>query len=201
MRIGVIAVGLGLSLAALDARADGANVWDRHFVLGVQTDPLPLPLSSILAVFEVAPVRWASIEVGGGVSILQRPAALGILHLQAPFRRWAPGVEGGFLIGPMSWAPGLETDGVAFGSTAIGAYFHDHSDMAVFGRLGGAVAFRVTDGKFQIRVHAGVMGLLNRNTVYCVSENGRNVSGCHFQGLPDALPYLGVTLGRAFNVF
>lgn len=207
MRILALALSSAFSLAALNARADDrAAVWDRHFAIGLQVDALPFLLNSAFAVLEVAPVRWASLEVGGGVSVLQQPAALAMLHLQIPIRRLAPGIEGGFLMGPLRWDPGSTANGLGESSDDSLYYFHYRIDMGIFGRLGAALAFRVVrSGRLQVRAHGGVMGLLNQGSSYCVSDNLQfqpraGLVGCRLSGIAPRLPYLGASVSFAFNL-
>ena len=190
MRILALVCAVGLVGSIRTAWADDATVWDRHFVVGGRADPLPFPFTLALVVFEVAPIPWASIEVGAGAAFAQYPAALEILHVQVPLKQWAPGVEIGVLMGPLTWSPGNQALGFAIGSDEIGYYYHEHLDNALFGRFGASLAFRTTSGRFQIRIHAGATGLLNRSSGYCVRDDvpGLEFAGCHFRGIPTALP-------------
>src|SRR5262245_47761080 len=109
-----------------------AAVWDRHFAIAGHIDMLPIPLTDVLAVVELAPARVVSLEVGGGASFVQQPLFLAMLHLQLPLGHWVPGVEAGMLTGPLRWSPGQSTIGVMFASDDVGYSYREHVDAAVF---------------------------------------------------------------------
>ena len=162
-------------------------------------------MSAALLTLEGAPVRWASFEIGGGVRG-SSPAALGMVHLRVPLRRFAPGVEAGVLAAPLTWDRQASTDG--FGVLSTDVYYSDpatqHIGTAVFGRLGGTLALRVmTSGALQLRLHGGATHLLNRAACHWEAPPGQvsGVSGrpCTMGGIPAALPYLGFSIAYAFE--
>jgi len=186
----------------VDARADRptAAVWDRPFAIAGRFEIFPFPMSDALVVVDIAPARFASLEVGAGASIVQHPLFLAAAHLQAPFGHWAPGVEGGLLTGPLRWSPGNSTNGFGIWSDAIGYDYHEQLDTAVFVRAGLSMSYR-SAGHVHLRIHGGVTALPERGGVYCPGDHDRAVHHCFrpLRGIPSALPYLGVTIGYAFD--
>lgn len=184
------------------ARADAApsSPWDRHFAVSGQVDPFPIPLSDALVVVEVTALRTVALEVGGGVGIWQRPMFLGMLHVQAAYGRWAPGVEIGAVTGPFTWDFGQTTNGVFVGGDDVAYFDEQHLDNAVFGRAGVSIGYR-TPSHFHLRLHTGVTGLLNRSSAHCRDkQSGELVPGCKADQLPGVLPYFGATFGYAFDL-
>jgi hypothetical protein len=187
--------------AVAHAEAAPTSPWDRHFAVSGQVDLFPMPMMDALVVVEVTPLRTVALEVGGGVGFSQRPMFLGVLHFQAAYGRWAPGVEIGAVTGPFTWDFGRTTNGVLSFSDGDVYYRNEqHLDNAVFGRAGVSVGYR-TPSHFHLRMHAGVTGLLNRSSAYCRDkQNGELVPGCNADELPGVLPYLGATFGYAFDI-
>jgi hypothetical protein len=177
--------------------------WSHRFVVGANLEPFPIILANALITFEVAPAPWVSFEVGGG-AVLDRPGGMAMLHLQAPAGRLAFGLEGGVLVkGGLHWSGGSKTEGFFLASDATSYSRAERLDLALFSRVGAAVAMRLAHDRLQLRIHVGASSLLNRSSAYCVSTAGEQPvhcgSGEHLTGIGPFLPYLGTSLGWTFD--
>jgi hypothetical protein len=157
-------------------------------------------MSDLLLALELSPIRALSFELGGGVGWAQRPVFLGMLHLQAAYAHWAPGIEVGATVGPFTWGFGQSAVGFVSGNDDVGYLNDQHIGSAVVGRAGVSLGYR-SARHLQVRIHGGITGLLNPGAAYCRDKaTGALVAGCHADKLPGALPYLGASVGYAFSL-
>ncbi len=201
MRLVGYAVALGILLHAGAVLGDEAprSSWDRRFAVAAHFDLIPFPMCDALLVVEVAPLPFVSLEVGGGIGVVQRPIFLAMAHLQMTFEHWAPGIELGAVTGPFVWQPGTTTNGFLAPSVLKNFEYLEHINAAVFARAGLSVAYRSTAG-FHLRIHSGVTGLLNRQSGYRRGDDGEYLGSTELDRVPAVLPYVGATTGYAFDL-
>lgn len=199
--LALVACGV-VAASPANARADErtAEVWDAPFAISGRIDLLPLPMSDLLVALELSPIRALSFELGAGAGASQRPIFLGMLHLQATYAHWAPGIEVGATAGPFTWGFGDSASGFISANDDVYYFNEEHIGSAVLGRAGISLGYR-SARHLQVRIHGGVTGLLNPGAAYCRSKaTGALVAGCHADRLPGALPYLGASVGYAFDL-